>query len=207
MYFAEFTTDKYVLENLFPKDFKGTMIEAGAGLPEYISMSKAFREKGWRTICVEPNPRYVQMHKDVGNEIYQYALSTTNQENADFIICEDNPKGNGAFDGLSTSAISLKQGFHKFKKQTTIKVDIVTLDWLLKKLNVDKLDFAAIDVEGWELEVMKGFDPKLFNTKIIVLECYDHYKKNIIKDYNEYMSSIGYILDKALGHNYVYKLN
>ena len=43
-FYSEFETDKYLRENFFPDlDYKGIMVEVGAGPPEFISNSKHFR--------------------------------------------------------------------------------------------------------------------------------------------------------------------
>jgi hypothetical protein len=58
-YFAEFNTDKIIRETYFPDfNYKGTMIEVGGGTPSFLSMSKHFKLNGWRTIIIEPNPKY-----------------------------------------------------------------------------------------------------------------------------------------------------
>jgi hypothetical protein len=86
-YYAEFKTDQIIRENYFPDfSFKGIMVEVGAATPDFISMSKHFRESGWRCICIDPNPHYVQMHLNCGNEIYKYACSFENKDNVDFQV-------------------------------------------------------------------------------------------------------------------------
>ena len=139
--YAEFESDKYIMEKWFP-NFTGTMVEVGAGLPEYISMSKFFRKKGWRTICIEPNPRYVQMYKDLGYEIYEYALSDKNEKDIDFEIYIEEKSFNegvdGPFQGLSVSSLKARQHVEKCYTKHVIKVEVVTLNWLLESLNIKK---------------------------------------------------------------------
>jgi len=53
-FYAEFETDRIIREKYFSDyTFKGTMVEVGAGLPDFISVSKHFRDNGWRCICVD----------------------------------------------------------------------------------------------------------------------------------------------------------
>ena len=85
-YYAEFGTDKYIIENLFPNKKDGIMVEVGAALPEHISTSKAFKELGWRCINVEPNPYYAELHRKAGNEIYEVALSDRRGKDIEFEI-------------------------------------------------------------------------------------------------------------------------
>ena len=200
--YAEFKSDKYIMEKWFP-NFTGTMVEVGAGLPEYISMSKFFRKKGWRTICIEPNPRYVQMYKDLGYEIYEYALSDKNEKDIDFEIYIEEKSFNegvdGPFQGLSVSSLKARQHVEKCYTKHVIKVEVVTLNWLLESLNIKKIDFVSVDTEGWELEVMKGFDAYKYDVKVIMLENFNH---SVL--YHTYMSELGYKLEDKIEYNYIY---
>jgi FkbM family methyltransferase len=194
MYLQEVETDKYIFETFF-KDYIGIMVEAGAGPTVGYSMSKIFRENGWRTICIEPNPYFVEMHKKEGNEIYQYALSNQIVNDHDFEIIRPNSE-----DQLAFSAIRVRYDVPKEFTKKIIKVDIITLNWLLDTLEIKKVDFVSLDVEGWELDVMAGFDTNIYKPEIILLENFEH-----DESYNLYMSSIGYILINKITHNYIYK--
>ena len=73
------------------------------------------------------------------------------------------------------------------------------MDTLLEDLKIEKIDYLSIDVEGWEIDVMKGFSPEKYSPKIIVLENIGHSSK-----YSDYMNSIGFILDSSYSHNQIY---
>jgi len=201
-YYAEFETDKYILEECFP-EYIGTMAEIGAGPTVVYSMSKAFREKGWRTICVEPNPYYVNEHKKEGNEIYQYAISdyVALDQNFEIIELGAGYENTEFQNGIAYSGIKHRYILDNNFKIKNIKVDIVTLNWLFDYLKIEKIDFVSIDVEGWELDVMRGFDTVLYKPKIILLENYEHNES-----YNLYMNSIGYTLKNKIQYNYIYEL-
>ena len=192
MYYGDEQIDKYILE-IF-KDFKGIMIETGAGPTSLYSMSKAFRESGWRTICVDANPYYVDLHKAEGNEIYQYALSNEILYDQDFEIINPDTE-----EQLAGSALKLRNKNLTNAFKNIIKVDVVTLNWLLQSLDISKIDYVSIDVEGWEIEVMKGFDTQKYKPKVIVLE-------NFLDEnsYPAYMQSIGYTFLKKIYFNDIY---
>jgi FkbM family methyltransferase len=202
-YYADDKIDELILKNYFPENFKGIMLETGASHPTVCSMSRAFREKNWRTICVEPNQYYVDLHKKEGNEIYEYALSDKILPNQDFEIVKlqnDFYYKNTEFEkGIAYSAISVRHFLNEPHIKEIVKVNIVTLNWLLDFLQITKLNYISIDVEGWELEVMKGFNTHVYNPEVIVLENYTHNES-----YNIYMNSINYTLDKKINYNYIY---
>ncbi len=196
MYYAEFNTDRIIRETYFSDfDFKGTMIEVGAGPVEFYSMSKHFRDSGWRCICVEPNPKFVEDHKKLGNEIYQYACSNSEGTSV-FKVVSSNWSSD--VDGISFSSLGMKypmqgQSIHE------IEVDTILLDTLLKKISVSKVDFLSVDVEGWELEVLDGFSLDVFSPKVVLLENYLH-----SNSYVEYMESKNYKLDMNVEYNYIF---
>ncbi len=204
-YYAEFGTDKYIIENYFLNKNDGIMVEVGAARPDQISTSKAFKEKGWRCINVEPNPYFAEEHRKIGNEIYEVALSNEAKDNVIFDICRNPLFKNEKTEGMCWSAIA---GKFQYKLPMDwvpytekVKVKVITLNQLLESLNITQLDFVSIDVEGWELEVMQGFDTYKYKPKIIVLENLDH-----VPSYHEYMRAINYRYVKYLQQNEIYEL-
>ncbi len=199
MYYAELETDKYIRENFFPNFLeKKVMVEVGAGPVDFFSMSKHFRDHGWRCICIDPNPKFVESHKKAGNEIYQFACANEEKLSSFKIVETGWPQH---ANGISYSAIDLKyplKGSHKIKE---IKVKILKLNTLLENIKVEKVDFVSIDTEGWELEVMKGFDTKKYQPEIILLENYLY-----LSEYEIYMDSIGYELVNKIKYNYIFKI-
>lgn len=199
MYYAEGLIDKKIRELFFPDfDYKGVMVEVGAGPAVYISMSKHFRESGWRCISVDPNPKFVEQHKKLEHEIYPFACSSEIKKGQFKIVRAPNTHEE-TNDGCSWSAIDTRYSFPSDAKVETIDVDIITLDTLLESIDIDKIDYLSIDTEGWEIDVMKGFDHNKYQPKVIVLE-------NIYGEpkYPSYMNSIGYKLETKEGYNEIY---
>jgi FkbM family methyltransferase len=197
MYHAEFETDKFIRETFFPNlDYKGIMIEVGAGPTTFYSMSKHFRDSGWRCICIDPNPKFVESHKKLGNEIHQVACSNFEGTNNFKIVSTGWGSEN---DGISYSALEIKYDMpnHPYEE---ITVNVTKLDTLLDTLSVENVDFVSIDVEGWELEVMEGFSTSKYKPKVILLENYTH--RN---DYEPYMNNLGYVLNHKLNYNYIFE--
>ena len=54
--------------------------------------------------------------------------------------------------------------------QKKIKIQCLTLDTVLKNKDLEEFDFLNIDVEGNELEVLKGLNLKKFKPKLITIE-------------------------------------
>lgn len=193
---AEFNTDLIVKEKYFPNQTNGIIVEVGAAGPDKLSFTKMFREEGWRCISIEPNPYFVNMHKELGNEIYQYACADYSEDEAEFHIIHG-----AGYEGESYSSIKPRYNGAP-EANEIIKTKIRPLNYILEqeaKLT-QEIDILIIDVEGWELDVMKGFDHKKYNPKIIILENWLH-----TPEYNEYMSSIGYNHINSVEYNYIYQ--
>lgn len=85
-------------------------------------------------------------------------------------------------------------------------VKILPLDILLT--DIENIGLIKIDVEGYELEVIKG-SLNIINkfSPIIVAEMID---ENVFKEFNEYMISLGYFTDKisySATPTYIWKKN
>jgi hypothetical protein len=83
---------------------------------------------------------------------------------------------------------------------TNIKVNTIRLDTFFNHKNIQKIDFMTIDVEGWELEVIEGFDPKKVDCKYIILENFEHNQS-----YEQKMLEIGYQNIHHLHYDQIYQ--
>jgi FkbM family methyltransferase len=203
-YYAEFNTDKFIRETYFPDfSYKGLMIEVGAGPTEVYSMSKHFKQNGWRCICIEPNPIFIQQHLEENNEIYPIACSDIDSSDASFFINNHTDINQQ----MGFSALQINDSYLSHHNYTyndlnfkEIKIETKKLDTLLKELDIEKIDFLSIDVEGSEIKVMNGFNCKKYLPKVILME-------NYLYDpmYEEYMENLGYILDYKIKYNYIFK--
>lgn len=192
-----------------PKDV--IMIEVGAAGPDYLSQSKPFRNVGCRCIHVEPNPKFAQMYRDAGNEIYEYAISNFDSDDVDFDIVTQNGNygliTNESFSSLHVEddwVVKVSSGGYTGReslKIETIKVKVRKLDTLLEELQISNIDFLAVDVEGYEMDVIEGFSFLKYRPKAVVLE------NNISEDqprFAEYMKVYGYECVSKQDTNYLY---
>ena len=199
MYYADNKIDKLIRETFFPDfDYKGVMVEVGAGPTLYATMSKHFRDNGWRAICLEPNPKFISQHRELGNEIYEYACSSEDGTSTFTIVStpwwheEEN-------DECSHSSLGTdNHGFSRTSHQIT--VETIKLDTLLERLQIDHVDYLSVDVEGHEIGVMKGFDIKKYKPKVVVLESISGNSCEV------YMDQFGYelyLIDNGVNQIYV----
>jgi FkbM family methyltransferase len=149
------------------------------------------------------------MHRDIGNEMYEYACSYEDKDDVNFEMVTQ-PISEITYESFSSLEVSERlalTGYSNGKKDLsidTIKVNVRKLDTILEEAKVLKVDYVIVDVEGWELNVMKGFTTSKYQPKIIVLE---NAFSDTHHEFNTYMSNCGYefdSFDQTTGPNLVY---
>jgi FkbM family methyltransferase len=206
---AEQEIDIAVRERFFPEKSTGVLIEVGAARPDYLSIGASYRERGWTVIAIEPNPDFCDMHRALGHEVLQYACSDQDKDGVDFYVVAlkdaDYLGGQVSFESFSSLGIKGKFADDLQKREREneriIKVNVRKLDTILQEHYpvITEIDLLAIDVEGWELDVMRGLSAKKYQPRVVILE-------NLFRSrsYRTFMRRNGYTLWKRLKPNEVY---
>ncbi|MBD1146237.1 FkbM family methyltransferase [Pelagibacterales bacterium SAG-MED28] len=92
--------------------------------------------------------------------------------------------------------------FQNAKVKKIIDVNTVTLNQLLSKNSIKKIDFLSVDVEGHEINVLKGFNIKKYSPQLVVIEFLDLK----MKEFEFYNNSIKNILNSDI-YKYFIKNN
>ncbi len=178
-----------ILQGYFTPDFRGTLLEVGAFHPTLISISYPLRTVGWNIISVEPNPEFVQAFKEMNLPLLPYAACAEDKGKTTFKVSPNS---------ASCSALEVKEGYKGYMGWTdndyrTIEVEALKLNTILQRHHPDlqNVDVLTIDVEGWELEVLDGFDLAKYNPKVVCLENF-----TTSPTYVSYMQQRGYRLDR-----------
>ena len=129
-YFAEHATDQKIRERYFPDfDRMGVMVEVGGGTPEFLSMSKHFKDNGWRVVIVEPNPLFASMHRAMGNEVVECACSSENQSNVPFtVVSQEVEAYGGIVTDHSFSSLALKPSYEAMIPKENVSRRSITVD-------------------------------------------------------------------------------
>jgi FkbM family methyltransferase len=143
---------------------KGVYVDVGAQDPEVESVTRAFYERGWSGINIEPVDEYF-------NKLSQSRPRDTNLKVA--VGRESGLRTLYSFPGtgLSTfdSAISARHQAAGLTPQET-NVQVLTLTQILQDSAAPTIHFLKIDVEGAEDEVLEGLDLDRIRPWIIVVE-------------------------------------
>ena len=207
---AEKNVDRIVHDRWFHGVTSAVMLEVGAARPDYLSVGEFYRELGWRVLSIEPNPEFCQMHREQGNEILQYACSDEDRDDVDFYLVNSNAAEylDGQVTYESFSSLGLDENFQRDLKKSeakpvvsTTKVNVRKLDTILREHapELNHVDLLAVDVEGWELAVMRGFNLARYRPKVVILE--NFFKT---REYRSYMRKNGYMRWLRLKPNEIY---
>lgn len=186
----------------------GFFVEAGAN--NGISQSNTLyfeKNYGWKGILVEPVPE----------------LASEAKKNRPMAIVEEAALVSFLYEEKTISMrygglMSLVEGAMKTKAEEdkhienakTIKnintrvlvVPTMTLSHILEKHGIKKIDFLSLDVEGYELEALRGLDLTKYSPKYILVEA--RYKDEI----DIFMKKSGYAeIAKLSHHDYLYESN
>jgi FkbM family methyltransferase len=85
-------------------------------------------------------------------------------------------------------------------KPYEINVPVRTLTSILDECNVQEIDLFSLDVEGYELNVLKGLDFNKYRPKYMLIEA--RFKDEI----EEYISDLYIQIDQLSHHDFLYKL-
>jgi FkbM family methyltransferase len=208
---AEKDVDLLVRERFFKdKSAPGVFVEVGAARPDYLSISASFRELGWRIVAIEPNPDFCAAHRALGHDVHEYACSDVDADDVEFFVVDSQGAaylgGSVSFESFSSLGIKGEYAeLHETVKGNTrvkaIPVKVRRLDTILEQHepDVDHIDILAVDVEGWELNVMRGLSIEKYRPSVVILE--NLFQKD---EYVQFMRDKGFALWRRLEPNDIY---
>tara|TARA_B100000767_G_scaffold231530_1_gene223004 strand:- start:487 stop:1197 length:711 start_codon:yes stop_codon:yes gene_type:complete len=199
-----------ILEKIFINQHKGIYIDVGCQHPIKNSNTYLLYKKGWEGINVDLDKDNIELFKACRSNDYNFnkALSSKVNEVDLYFYHKKSPintidKKTSEFQEAEVSSI---------KKINTDTLNNIILNTKYKDRSFDLL---SIDVEGHELEVLKGFDLTKFSPKVVVVEYLDlNASKLEIKNLNiedilnteiyKYLVSRNYILVNSIYSDLVF---
>jgi len=166
----------------------GYFVEVGANEPQHGSQTWQFEQAGWTGILVEPQPDLAER------------LRLTRRARIVAAACSSPVNAGGTMTlFLSGPHSSLKRDLVAIGSVAhgAIEVPARTLDDVLAEANAPTpIDFVSIDVEGHEVEVLRGFDLARWRPRLILIE--DHVT-NLAT--HRFLTRAGYRLIRRTGVN------
>jgi FkbM family methyltransferase len=181
------------LETALVRDFfrdrpRGFFVDVGADDPKKDSQSWHLEEAGWTGILVEPLPDLAAELRRVRKaQVFEVACSAPEYAGRIMQLHVAGPFS--SFDpDLAVTGM---------RAERVIDVKVRTLDDVLAEGHAaPPIDLMSVDVEGHEIEVLRGFDFARWKPRLVLLE--DHVSD---LDKHRFMTRAGYTLMRRTGLN------
>ena len=169
-----------LLEHIFKNQSHGFYIDVGCQHPVMNNNTYLLYKKGWNGINIDLDKKNIDLFNFYRKRDLNLNFAISSQEGErDLFFYHDK----SAINTVEKSVANYQRAQVKEIK----KVKTKTLNSIIEnsKFNNLTIDFVSIDVEGHELDVIKGFDLKKYKPKVVIIEFLDlSLKKLEIKNLN-----------------------
>lgn len=186
--FSQWNEDRDVWE-FFGRARDGFFVEAGANHPITLSQTYLLETQGWKGVLVEPVPECVELLRQhrPRSKIFAKALGAPEQRGPLKIVIPD---------GQTELAQALPEGEAVGDNSRVIETEVVTLDDVLEQAGCTRLDYLSLDMEGMEIQAMRGLNFKKYQPRFILIE-----DRNENLDKHRFLRSQGYKIVFRRGSN------
>jgi FkbM family methyltransferase len=177
----------------FERRQSGVFVDVGANHPTEQSQTWFLELQGWTGVLVEANPVLARLLQE------QRTSSKT------FQVAVAGPEQSGLIDlhlAVGHGQSSLQPDLGVALAGETVRVRAQTLDSIMEEARLSRIDFLSLNVEGVELEVLRGLDLKRYQPRLVLIE--DH-----VRNYQKhrFLRAHGYRLVRRTGYNNWYVPN
>jgi len=182
------TAEDALKAEFFAATRNGFFVEVGANEPQRGSQTWPLEQAGWTGILVEPQPELAtQLRQSRRARVVAAACSSPENAGGVVTLYLSGPHSS-LHPGLAVAS-SVSHG--------TMRVPARTLDDILVDAGAPApIDFVSIDVEGHEVEVLRGFDIARWRPRLILVE--DHVTSLAT---HRFLTRAGYRLIRRTGLN------
>jgi len=184
--YSQFGEDVLLWQH-FGRRTNGFFVEIGANHPTLFSQTWLFEQQGWTGILVEPlaaKCALLRAHRP-HSRVFQAAIAAPEQRGrAKFTVAAGDDMLSGLTVDPRTTAAAVEE------------VQVRTLDDVLAEAGHPRIDLLSIDVEGLELQVLRGFDLERYRPAVMLVE--DHLQR---LEVHRHLVGRGYRLVKRTGCN------
>ncbi len=167
-HFGEFGEDIFI-DRIFKNIKKGVYVDVGCYHPFKGSLTFRLFKRNWSGVNIDISKTSIDLFKISRNKDINLNIAVTDYD-GEAIYFENSPINQ------QNSLIQLNEN------QSKIKIKCSTLNTILEENRIENFDYLNVDVEGSELNVIKGLNFKKYSPKLISIE-----NNNLL--INDYMES------------------
>ena len=152
-------------------------------------------EEGWNGIFVEPVKELLDNLKRYDGCVYENSAVLDKMDTMP-IQFYDPEWAEGWQRGVGNLDMNMNNFYSNPQFQEHVvsrEVPVITLDYLIKKHNVTRIDYLKIDIEGWDYKILDNYSWKIKPKKIQVE--YKHWEKHGAEPVHTYikrLNNMGY---------------
>jgi FkbM family methyltransferase len=193
-----------LLLRLFERAPPGIYVDVGAHHPFRFSNTCLLHLQGWRGINIDALPGSMSVFRAARPR--DICLETAVSDHAGTLSYHmfTEPALN-TFDGL----LAAEREASGWPRSGQIHMPCVPLAEILQRelprLGADTVDVLSVDVEGFDLSVLRSNDWSLFRPRVLLVEAIDNDLGSLnFSELNQYCEGLGYRLFSKLVHSVIY---
>jgi FkbM family methyltransferase len=180
-YYADNGED-VIIQSLFNHKRSGFYIDVGCYHPVRASLTRLLYKKGWRGVNIDISKDSINLFNIARPKDTNLNIGISNKVGEDYYY--------------QSGHINQANSFKVYENAKKVKIKISTLDEVIKKFEIKKIDFLNIDAEYRDFEALQGIGLKSIRPTLITIEDADRYDLAdvIISDVYKYLISKNYFL-------------
>jgi FkbM family methyltransferase len=175
--------EEWIIRDFFNDERDGVFVDVGAN--DYKRESNTYyleTQLGWSGVAIEPQAKFAAdfaKYRPRTTFVPLFVSDTSNEKAMLFI-----PSDNDLIASTSKEFIAKEGGTNP----TPIEVNMTTLDDVLTRAGIGRIDFLSIDVELHEPEVLRGFSIAKWQPRLVGIESHPEVRQTIL----DYFVTHGY---------------
>lgn len=177
-FYSEVGQDKWVTETVFPGKTGGFFLDVGSGHGTIGSNTKLLELRGWTGVCIDPFPKHMEGRTCT---MLEEVVFSEAGKRVSF-------RASGDLGGIADTLGAWKA---QADKAPLVDFTTVTLGDILTRTHAPAtIDFISLDIEGAELDALKGFPFDRYRVGALAIE--HNYEEPKRSDIEAYLKARGY---------------
>ncbi len=150
-----------IIQGLFNHKKDGFYIDVGCYHPIRASLTHLLYKKGWKGVNIDISEDTINLFNIARPNDKNINIGIADKEGEDFYY--------------QSSHINQANSFKFYENVKKVKIQITTLDNIIKNLGIKKIDFLNIDVEYRDFKALQGLNLNNVRPSLIAIEDNDAY--------------------------------
>ena len=174
--------EEWILKDFFKDERGGVFVEVGANHHQRFSNTYYLETvMGWSGVAVEPQVKFAAGYKQYRPQttfVPVFVSNVSNHQATLYVTKND------------LVASSVREFTSSFGEVTPTTATTSTLDDVLDRLGIERIDFLSMDIELAEPQALAGFSIGRFAPRLVTIEAHPPVRQQIL----DYFARNGYVL-------------